>query len=212
MYALYASILSFASPPPQPPRFQVRLSLSKTKRKSATMASRQHNLRPASARRIPQRYKNRDKEGGGEAQPRKPSGNHTSASISSARPQSSRLGKYCAFPSRPLNDPDPGPSELVKAMGECCLPSEKTQELERILRGADSRQDQGERARFPPILARDLVPRVFAELTTKRHTSFDSNIAEDGSCCQTAAHGIGPGQVARRLGGTACPGGNRVGV
>lgn len=29
MYALYVSILSFASPPPQPPRFQARLSLSK---------------------------------------------------------------------------------------------------------------------------------------------------------------------------------------
>ncbi|KAG8417544.1 hypothetical protein J3458_005041 [Metarhizium acridum] len=132
------------------------------------MASRQHNLRPASARRIPQRYKNRDKEEERGAQPRALSRNHNPTFISSVQPQNSDLGKYCAFPSRPLNDPDPGPSELVKATREC-FTSGKREELERKLRAADSPGNQGEQ-KFPKILAARPRSRVFPELTSEKDT------------------------------------------
>ncbi|KAG8427556.1 hypothetical protein J3459_006584 [Metarhizium acridum] len=123
------------------------------------MASRQHNLRPASARRIPQRYKNRDKEEERGAQPRALSRNHNPTFISSVQPQNSDLGKYCAFPSRPLNDPDPGPSELVKATREC-FTSGKREELESKLRAADSPGNQGTEASTPTSPRMALVARL----------------------------------------------------
>ncbi|KHN96208.1 uncharacterized protein MAM_06056 [Metarhizium album ARSEF 1941] len=105
------------------------------------MACRQHNLRPASARRMPQRYQGRDAEK--RADHRAVSRNHSPAITSPAEPGSPNLGKYCAFPSRALDDPAPGPSELVKATREGNAKGEK-EALQRKPRAADRGVSLGE--------------------------------------------------------------------
>ncbi|TWU77225.1 hypothetical protein ED733_001091 [Metarhizium rileyi] len=125
------------------------------------MASRRQNLRPASTLRKPQRYQGKV---GADTQPQAASRRYTTESTSSpVQPQIPDLGRYCAFPTRSLDDPDPGPSELVKALRRCTTNDER-EDLDAGLSAAhwwESREKSAENPNLTPKSPRTaLVARL----------------------------------------------------
>lgn len=146
------------------------------------MSPRQHNLRPAAVRRLPQRYQYQDQD---QISTGSSSRNSRETSTTSARSDTPESARRHSFSSRPVDLTDHGPSDLVEAM-RVCTTNDETRQAQTNSVVIDWTRDQGKQRLQPRGIKRVRECSFGTDIDGRGRHSIFNNKTTEGSHCKTS--------------------------